>query len=337
MTALLSESAVLPGAQAAKPFQLQVTAVQDLGPRLRRVTLGGPGLAGFGTDRGATWDLRIKLVLPSPGQPLPRIKAFENHEFQELPNAWRKAWLCIPEDERGELRSYTVRQARLESTSPEIDVDFVLHPHGPQGPAARWASSLRIGDPAVVVGPNAAADHCQGIEFAPGGARHVLLAGDETALPAIAGILRDLPAGIRTEAFIEVPDGAMMEDLPSHANATVTWLERRGQDHGKLLTEAVRRAIPSPLGVPDTVEPRMVPESLDVGPERILLWDTPQYRRLFGSVEGEPEQGGAPFYAWIAGESAMVTGLRRHLVRDCGIHRGQVAFMGYWKQGTPQR
>lgn len=324
-------------ARAAGPFTLTVTTIRDLGPRLRRVTLGGVGLHGFATDHGATWDLRVKIVIPTLGQSLPRAEEFENSDGADAAQTWRQAWLRMQESERGELRSYTVREARLGQPNPEIDVDFVLHPGGPQGPAARWAEGLRIGDPALVMGPRAAAGSCQGIEFAPGTARHVLLAGDETALPAIAGILRDLPAGIRTEAFIEVPDAGMVEDLPSRATATVTWLERHGQGHGVLLSDAVHRAIPAAartvgadLGAATGAGP------LDVGPERVLLWDTPQYRRLYGSVDAIPDAEGTPFYAWIAGESAMVAGLRRHLVRECGIHRENVAFMGYWKQSAPQ-
>ena len=42
-------------------------------------------------------------------------------------------------------------------------------------------------------------------------------------------------------------------------------------------------------------------------------------------------------YAWIAGESKMVTGLRRALVKDLGIDRHQVAFMGYWRLGVAMR
>jgi len=42
-------------------------------------------------------------------------------------------------------------------------------------------------------------------------------------------------------------------------------------------------------------------------------------------------------YAWIAGESGVVTGLRRHLVRELGMDRRQVAFMGYWRRGVAMR
>ena len=329
-----------PAAQSVRPFPLSVTAIRDVSPRLRRVTIGGTSLLGFATDHGATWDLRIKIVIPSPGRSLPRAKTFECSSSEESGRTWRQAWLRLPEAERGDLRSYTVREARLDEAYPEIDVDFVLHPAGPQGPAARWARGLRIGDRALVIGPSITAGRCTGIEFAPGLARHVLLAGDETALPAIAGILRDLPAGLIAEAIIEVPDAGMIQDLPTRAISEVTWLERGGQAHGALLADAVRRAVPAPLCTPGpAVVDHVVAaeEPLDVGPERVLVWDTPQYRRLFGQGAKRPERGNSPFYAWIAGESALVTSLRRYLVRECGIDREHVAFMGYWKQGTPQR
>lgn len=326
--------------QSVRPFPLSVTAIRDLGPRLRRVTFGGTSLVVFATDNGATWDLRIKIVVPSPGRSLPRAKTFECSRFEDSGRSWRQAWLRLPEAERGELRSYTVREARLDEAYPEIDVDFVLHPGGPQGPAARWARSIRIGDPALVIGPSVTAGQCAGIEFAPGRARNVLLAGDETALPAIAGILRDLPAGLMAEAIIEIPDTAMIQDLPTQAAAHVTWLERRGHTHGELLAYAVRRAVQAPPCAPGpAIVDHVVAaaEPLDVGPERVLVWDTPQYRRLIGHATERAELGDAPFYAWIAGESTLVTNLRRYLVHECGINREQVAFMGYWKKGTAQR
>ena len=38
----------------------------------------------------------------------------------------------------------------------------------------------------------------------------------------------------------------------------------------------------------------------------------------------------------IAGEAGTVKELRRYLVRDVGIDRKQVAFMGYWRQGKAE-
>ncbi|MDG4772992.1 siderophore-interacting protein [Solwaraspora sp. WMMD792] len=40
-----------------------------------------------------------------------------------------------------------------------------------------------------------------------------------------------------------------------------------------------------------------------------------------------------PSYTWTAGESALATGLRRHLVTDRGVPKSDIAFVGYWKHG----
>ncbi|MBM7439002.1 siderophore-interacting protein [Streptomyces sp. HB132] len=45
--------------------------------------------------------------------------------------------------------------------------------------------------------------------------------------------------------------------------------------------------------------------------------------------------GGTP-YAWIAGESAGVRGLRRHLVREREFDRRRVTFVGYWRRGLSE-
>ena len=41
-------------------------------------------------------------------------------------------------------------------------------------------------------------------------------------------------------------------------------------------------------------------------------------------------------YAWIAGESGCVKELRRHFVRDRGIDRRRVTFVGYWRRGVSE-
>jgi NADPH-dependent ferric siderophore reductase len=70
------------------------------------------------------------------------------------------------------------------------------------------------------------------------------------------------------------------------------------------------------------------------------LWETPTHSSsgepLPGTDDAPVEEAGG-LYAWVAGESAMVTRLRRHLVRDAGLDRRQVAFMGYWRRGVAMR
>ncbi len=70
------------------------------------------------------------------------------------------------------------------------------------------------------------------------------------------------------------------------------------------------------------------------------LWETPTYSSSGEDVEASAtvvRRGLEDLYAWIAGESALVTGLRRVLVTELGVDRRQVAFMGYWRRGVAMR
>ena len=66
------------------------------------------------------------------------------------------------------------------------------------------------------------------------------------------------------------------------------------------------------------------------------LWETPFYSSSGEEVPGDVTGLGGT-YAWIAGESKVVTGLRRHLVKELGFDRSQVAFMGYWRRGVAMK
>jgi NADPH-dependent ferric siderophore reductase len=73
-------------------------------------------------------------------------------------------------------------------------------------------------------------------------ARWVLLAGDETALPAIARILEGLPSTASGHAFIEVADSREEILLAAPSGLAITWLHRNGASPGStnLLVGAVR-------------------------------------------------------------------------------------------------
>ncbi|MTD54062.1 siderophore-interacting protein [Amycolatopsis pithecellobii] len=47
----------------------------------------------------------------------------------------------------------------------------------------------------------------------------------------------------------------------------------------------------------------------------------------------DAELSGGPFYTWVAGESALATGVRRHLVNDRGVPKPDITFRGYWRHG----
>lgn len=346
----------LTGPPATEPmtlaFEVQVTAVQELGPNFRRVTVGGYSLRNFGVP-GSTLDLRIKLMIPSlaadgTALPLP--------EFRMEQAGWYREWLAMDPETRGSMRTYTVRQERLDAVYPELDVDFVLHfdDSGRGGPAANWARTATPGDTLTLIGPNNRAAHCataesySGIEWRPGLAQRVLLAGDETAVPAISAILESLPSYVSGHAILEVPEAGDFQNITTAADVDVTWLARgaaigRSRPHGELLQDAVRAAVTLPgwvrlLSSPDT-DTGAGAEPEDVNVDRDILWETPS--RMDAAAIGasrNPDKvaGALPFYAWIAGEAGVVKELRRYLVRDVGVDRKQVAFMGYWRQGKAE-
>jgi NADPH-dependent ferric siderophore reductase len=166
------------------------------------------------------------------------------------------------------------------------------------------------------MGPNADFDGVHGgIDFLPPARTgSLLIGGDETAVPAITSILQSLPRYACGAALIEVPTADDVLDLVAPPGLKVTWLPRNGRVHGELLIPAVK-ALDLPSGPPADLE--------DVDAD--TLWEVP-----------EPAGSGSPFYAWLAGEAGMVKTLRRYLVRECGVDRGSVAFMGYWRLGRPE-
>jgi NADPH-dependent ferric siderophore reductase len=235
---------------------------------------------------------------------------------------WYAAWRTLPEDRRNPIRTYTVRAVR--PADREVDVDLVLHGDG--GPASRFAGRARVGDRIVVLGPNRRyGDLHGGLEFRPP-AGHVgptLLAGDATAVPAVLSVLAALPADASGEVVLEVPDTtdiAVGAGIGVPPGVRVTWLVRQGHAASGLheaVDGALDRITESSAGI--ALESRTA-SLLEPEPHE-LLWDVPE----------APGVGG--LYAWIAGESSLVTGLRRHLVRDLGVDRRSVAFMGYWREG----
>ncbi|MGK3650526.1 siderophore-interacting protein [Pseudarthrobacter enclensis] len=330
-------------------FDVTVSSVQELSPNFRRITFGGYCLRDFGVH-GDTLDLRIKLMIPSlaaDGTPIP-LPAFEMRE-----SGWYREWLAMDPAVKGSMRTYTVRNARLDEVYPEIDVDFVMHfdDHGHGGPAANWALNAKPGDAITIIGPNNRAAHCvtaeiySGIEWRPGLAQRVLLAGDETAIPAISAILESLPSYMTGHAFLEVPEAGDFQQLSSPADIEVTWLARgaaigRSRPHGQLLQDAVRKAVPVPgwVGIKAS-DGGAGPEPEDVNVDEDILWETPSRMETAAiSATKNPGMpaGAMPFYAWIAGEAGVIKDMRRYLVRDVGIDRKQVAFMGYWRQGKAE-
>ncbi|WP_243059540.1 siderophore-interacting protein [Nocardioides sp. SR21] len=303
--------------------EVEVVRVERLSPAFVRVELGGACLAEFGVD-GPLYDQRIKLVFPGvPGGPPP--------SFEGADDSWWDTWLSRPEEERGHMRTYTVRDVRGEGEDTRLVVDIVVHAdaHGDVGPGCAWAERAAVGDRLVVICPRRGEQY-GGIEFVPGTAARLLLVGDETAVPAVCAILSQLPWDAKGAAFLEVPTEADIQTVQHPEGVEVVWLAREDGAHGAGLHAAVLEHLGAGGAVVE-VEPE------DVDPD---LWETPTYSSSGEDVEAVLTPVGhdlGDLYAWIAGESALVTGLRRALVKDLGMDRRQVAFMGYWRRGVSMK
>lgn len=184
---------------------LEVQAVRHLTPLMLRVTLAGDQLEGF--------------VSPGYGD---HIKIFFSPLGEEpvLPTLGPDG-VAFPEGKpRPEMRDYTPRNYHAATNT--LDVDFVLHE---DGPASSWAAQAAVGQKLVIGGP-------RGSMIVPDAFDWYLLAGDETALPAISRRLEELPASSRVIAIIEVAAKEEEQSIDTRANAEIIWVHRNGAEAG---------------------------------------------------------------------------------------------------------
>ncbi|WP_079864949.1 siderophore-interacting protein [Pseudomonas aeruginosa] len=294
---------------AYRLFNVELKRREQLSPALTRFVFGGPEVAEMKTLAA---DQRIKIFFPdASGQP------------PSLPGGseWYQAYRSVEPARRPPMRTYTIRALRAEPE--EVDVEFVLH--GENGPASAWATHARIGDRLQLAAPNRQyGDDPGGYEWKPpAGVRHILLIADETALPAVAGILEELAGEAEppvVEAFLEVPGEADILDLPAIPAARLHWLPRHQAGihsrNGERMVEAARQA-----RLPEREVAGGAPQELeDIDIDEEILWEL-----------ASPESGS--FYAWVAGESAAVMAIRRYLVQERGIDKRHLTLMGYWRLG----
>lgn len=332
------EPEVVEEAPTFKFFHVRVAWIQEISPSFRRVAFVGDDLSDWA--HGGR-DQRIKVVTRAPNGELPL------HLIGD-PDWWGQ-WRVLDAHEKAPIRTYTGRAFNYAHETAhgadEIVVDFVLH--GDHGPASRWVGSTFIGDDIMLIGPSIRGNGTDlGVEWAPPAtAQRLILAGDETAAPAICSIIEHAvregrlsgkePADIR--AFIEVPyaTDALPCEFADHPRVKLTWLPREGAAHGELLSEAVKSTVTSRIvhecslmcDGGSCITAAAQPELEDVDIDAGILWE----------VQPANDSADAPScYAWIAGEAGVVKGLRRHLVSTLGMDRRAVAFMGYWREGRAE-
>ncbi|MFI6762834.1 siderophore-interacting protein [Micromonospora sp. NPDC050417] len=204
-----------PRRRRSPPKPASIVAVHPLTTRMVCVELGGPGLTGFESLVPAQ---HVKIFLPQPGQTAPS------------PVTWTPTGPRVPEGQPWPIvRTYTPR--RWNSRHEVLEIEMLIHPG--LGPAAQWAQRAAVGDAVAIGSPG-------GGYRLPADASSLILAVDETALPAAATILENLPTGLAVQVLAEVGAADDEVPLPVTPLTTVRWLARGDRPAGDVLTTAVR-------------------------------------------------------------------------------------------------
>lgn len=195
------------------PTHLTVTRTEDLTAHLRRVHFRSDDLSAF--EGSVHTDRYVKLIFPKPGTTLPA-------DFD-----MRAARASADPQDMPVVRTYTALEPDVAAGT--LAIDFVVH--GDEGVAGPWATRAEPGDTLLANGPGGA--------YAPDpDADWHLIAGDESAVPAISAALAALPDDATGECVVVVegPDAPPHLEVPEHVRVTV--VHRQGP--GEPFAEAVR-------------------------------------------------------------------------------------------------
>jgi NADPH-dependent ferric siderophore reductase len=194
-----------------------VVAVEHRSPRLVRVVVSGPGLASWPEIQpGAS----LRLLLPRTGSTVIELPAWTGNEY------------LYEDGTRPPIRTLTpLPVAAAESRSrPALAMEVVRHG---SGPLSEWADTVEVGHTVAVSGP--------GRGYMPDSATtSFLVAGDESALPAITTLLPVLPDGADVAVLVEIADPAARLAWSGRPAEVTTWLDLpQGAPPGDRLVAAV--------------------------------------------------------------------------------------------------
>ncbi|KAB3520955.1 siderophore-interacting protein [Corynebacterium sp. zg254] len=197
-----------------KPIEATITGKESVSPAMVRIRANAPGLIGRELTKT---DHYVKILFVPEGAPyswpfdLAHIKDTQPKKYRPV------------------TRTYTLRS--VDTETGDIAIDFVLH--GDTGLAGPWARDVEVGETFAFVGP--------GGGWAPTPRYdHFVLAGDESAAPAIAASLEKIPSTSTAIAFFEVEGPGHEFAVPEGDNITVRWVYRHGSMPGRALADAVR-------------------------------------------------------------------------------------------------
>jgi NADPH-dependent ferric siderophore reductase len=216
-------------------LRASVLRTEHLTPAMVRLTLGGPGIAGYVPSPHA--DSYVKLVLlPGVGRTTSGADVLATWTTPDGRVDLEAARAALPPEHQPRMRTYTVRA--YDDMDLTLTVDVLVH--GAAGVAGPWAAAAVPGDEIVVIGP--------GGGYTPDlTADHHLLAGDASALPAVAVSLERLGDAASGVAVIEVADRSEEVALHVPDGIALRWVHAEGAAPGARMVEAVR-ALPWPDG-----------------------------------------------------------------------------------------
>jgi NADPH-dependent ferric siderophore reductase len=255
----------------------EVVRTEQLTSHMVRVALGGNGFDTF-TPSEFT-DSYVKLVFVA-----------DDVDVAALPQPLTlDSFAGLPAARKPVVRTITVR--RVDPGAREIAVDIAVH--GDHGAAGPWAATVQPGQPVYLMGPSGA--------YAPDPAADWhLLAGDETALPAISVALESLPANAIGRAFIEIAEPEDEIPLTAPDGVQINWLYRGGRAD---LVGEDRAGNNAPL----------------VEAVKTAFW-------LPGQV-----------HAFIHGEAqAVMHNLRPYIRKERGVEAKWASISGYWRRGRTE-
>jgi NADPH-dependent ferric siderophore reductase len=263
---------------AGRPVHtFKVVRREELTSHMFRVVLGGSGFDTFTPSKFT--DSYVKLVFVG-----------DDVDMASLPQPLTlDSFADLPPAERPVVRTLTVRRA--DPAAREIAIDVVVH--GEHGAAGLWAATAEPGQPVYLMGPSGA--------YAPDPAADWhLLAGDETALPALSVALEALPANAIGQAFIEIAGPEDEIPLTAPQGVRIDWIYRGGR---------------ADL----------------IGEDR-----AGDFAPLIEAVKSAPWLPGQ-VHAFVHGEAqAVMHNLRPYIRKDREVDAKWASISGYWRRGRTE-
>ena len=202
---------------------MKVLSRTELGPSLVRLELGGEGFSTF--PETPSTDAYVKIVFAKPELGL------------EPPYDLAALRETLPGEDIPVTRTYTVRS--VDRAARTLALDFVVH--GDEGLAGPWARDAQPGDRVAFMGPGGA--------YSPDPqADWHLLAGDLSAVPAIAAALEAMPDDARGLAFLVIDSEADRLELTAPQGVEIIWTTGAQGGAATELLSTVMQSRPWPEG-----------------------------------------------------------------------------------------